>query len=388
MLLKYKLIISLFFISHFFYAQEHSQKIYGEGISVGHIDTLYSEILTEEREILIYLPESVKYEDHKREKYPVIYLLDGRSNFLQVVSLLKQYAEKNGTKILPEMIIVGISNKNHQKRQFDYSPTQAGNPENYGGGDRFLRFIKEELFLHIESDYPAAKESRTFIGHSFGGVAILNALSRHPEMFKNYLAIDSSIWFDGELFLNDPEFNLTGKDLSEKNIFVGIANTATYGSTLESIKTDTIGANRFVRHSLDLVAQIGDSPTRPNLNWKYYERETHGSVVFPAQLDALRFFFSWFEFKEERKYQGKYNVPDMKEETFANLTERHFEKVSEELGYNFYPTAPWLLSNYEMLLNYHQLPQQAQELLQLSEKYYPENKEIALRLNNFGSKED
>lgn len=358
------------------HAQEIEYKTSEKGINIGHIDTLYSRILNEKRELLIYLPESIKYSDYKRDKYPVLYLLDGRYNFLQMVALERQYAEKNDSKILPEMIIVGISNENHNKRQLDYSPTKSGSPDNSGRGDQFLEFIKDELFTYIESHYPAASQNRSIIGHSFGGVAVLNALSRHSDMFENYLLIDASLWYENELFLKDPEFNLINKNLAHKNLFIGIANTSQYGSTIETIYKDTISINKYVRHSLQLKDQLYKSETGPNLKWEYYENDTHGSSVFPAQLDALRFFYSWFEFKEERKYQGKYGLPESEEETFARLTEKHFKMVSKELGYEFYPTIPWLINSSDMLLNYQKLPNQAKELLLLSKKYYPENKQI------------
>lgn len=362
------------------YAQEIKYKTSDKGINIGHIDTIYSEILNEEREILIYLPESIKYDDYKREKYPVIYLLDGRYNFLQLVALERQYAEKNDTKILPEMIIVGISNENQNKRQLDYSPTKSGNPESYGRGDQFLEFVNNELFKYIENRYPASDQNRTIIGHSFGGVAVLNAISRHSDMFENYLMIDASLYFENELFLNDSEYSLKNKNLSNKNLFIGIANTSQYGSTLESIQKDTLSVNKYVRHSLELKDQLNTSSNGPNLEWKYYENDSHGSTVFPAQLDALRFFYSWFEFKEERKYQGKYELPTSEEESFSRLTEKHFKIVSDELGYDFYPTVPWLINSSDMLLNYHKLPNQAKELLYLSKKYYPKNEQIEKKL--------
>ncbi|WP_083634202.1 alpha/beta hydrolase [Salegentibacter sp. T436] len=362
------------------YGQKIEYKTYEKGINIGHIDTINSKVLNESRELLIYLPESISYSEYKRVKYPVLYLLDGRYNFLELVALQRQYAEKNDTKILPEMIIVGISNKNHNKRGYDYSPTPAGNSERYGGGDHFLKFIKNELFTYIENRYPAASKNRTFIGHSFGGVAVLNALSRHSDMFENYVLIDASIWFDNELFLNDPEFTLKGKNLSDKNLFIGIANTSKYGSTLESIKNDTISANRYIRHSLELKNQVNESSTGPNLEWQYYENDTHGSSMFLTQLDALRFFYSWFEFKEEKKYQGKYDLPKAEEESFSSLTEKHFKMVSDKLGYDFYPTVPWLISNSDMLLNFHKVPEQAKDLLYLAKEYYPENKQIKDKL--------
>ncbi|MBQ0740066.1 alpha/beta hydrolase, partial [Aquimarina celericrescens] len=122
------------------------------------------------------LPESFKNPHRKRNKYPVVYLLDGVYNFVPFVGMLKQYSEMNDTKILPEMIVVGIPNINFKSRMMDFSPTTDGNPEQYGGGDKFLSFIKKELFPYIEENY-SGSNNRTIIGHSFGGLVVMNALT-------------------------------------------------------------------------------------------------------------------------------------------------------------------------------------------------------------------
>jgi len=240
------------------------------GIKIGLSDTINSKILNQKRELVIYIPESAKDPNRKREKYPVVYLLDGDYNFFPFVGMLMQYSEMNDTKILPEMIVVGIPNIDNNSRMMDFSPTTAGNSEEYGGGNIFLEFMQTELFPYIEQNY-SGSQNRTIIGHSFGGLVVMNALATKPEMFTNYLLIDGSLYFDDELFLNDPNYSLKGKDLKNKNLFIGIANTATYGSDLESIKNDTIGANKYVRYSLKLVDQIDNLDTDLKMQWKYYE---------------------------------------------------------------------------------------------------------------------
>src|SRR5690606_25375925 len=129
-----------------------------------------------------------------------------------------------------------------------------------------------------------------------------------------------------------------------------IANTATYGSDLESIKRDTIGANKYVRYSLQLIDQIKSLNTGLNMDWKYYENDTHGSTAFLTQMDGFRFFYSWFEFKKEQNYRSKYFVSHIDEDRFVNLTKYHFENVSDKLGYAFKPDQVWL-SNYAGSLN-------------------------------------
>ena len=377
-----KILIIILFINLFSCGQDEKQEKAhnlnlkpADGIQIGLIDTIYSKILNQKRELVIYIPESAKDPNRKREKYPVVYLLDGDYNFVPFVGMLKQFSEMNDTKILPEMIVVGIPNIDFNSRMMDYSPTTAGNPEQYGGGNKFLEFMQTELFPYIEQNY-SGSQNRTIVGHSFGGLVVMHALTNHQEMFTNYLLIDGSLYFDNELFLKNPSYSLKGKNLKNKNLFIGIANTATYGSTLESIKNDTIGANKYVRHSLNLIDQIESLDTDLNLEWKYYENDTHGSSAYLAQMEGFRFFYSWFEFKEEHKYRSKNFIPKTLDDHFANLTKAHFKLVSQNLGYDFKPDEQWVSDNAEMLLNYHKLPKQALENYELNQEYYPNSPNV------------
>ncbi len=361
---------------------ERDNQTLKKGIEVGLIDSLYSKILDQERKLVIYLPESAKSSKRRRNQYPVVYLLDGDYNFVSFVGMLKRYSEMNDTKILPEMIVVGIESIDSNSRMMDFSPTPEGNPEQFGGGDKFLEFIKTELFPYVEQNYFGSK-NRTIIGHSFGGLAVMNALTNHPEMFNNYLLIDGSLYFDNNLFLSNPKYKIEGKELKYKNLYVAIANTATYQTDLESIKKDTIRANRYVRHSLKLVEQINSSNTNLNMKWKYYENDTHGSTAFLGEVDGLRFFYSWFEFKAEHKYRTKYFIPQVPKDRFANLVKTHFDSVSKRIGYSFYPDEEWISSNAYMLLNYHKQPNQAREVFELNKEYYPESATVYKDLGDF-----
>ncbi|WP_373518800.1 alpha/beta hydrolase-fold protein [Pricia sp.] len=357
-------------------------RIADNGIQVGQFETIHSDILNQDRELVIYLPESAKDPNRKRKQYPVVYLLDAEYNFLAFVAMLRQYSELNETKILPEMIVVGVENMDNNSRHMDFSPTTEGKPEQYGGGNKFLEFMRSELFPYIEQNYPGA-QNRTIVGHSFGGLVVMNALTKLQEMFANYLLIDGSLYFDDELFLNNPDYGLKGKNLKNKNLFIGIANTATYGSDLNSIKKDTIRANIYVRHSLKLVDQIKNSGSDLNMEWKYYENDTHGSTVYLSQMDGFRFFYSWFEFKDEHKYRGRGFIPKTIDDHFANLTKSHFELVSQKLGYDFKPDEQWVSDNANMLLNYHKLPTQALENYELNQEYYPNSPKVYKNLADF-----
>lgn len=352
------------------------------GIYIGEKITINSEVLNQNRELLIYLPNSYNDVNRKRNQYPVVYLLDGQDTFVPFIGMLKQYSENNDQKILPEMIVIGIPNIDNNSRMMDFSPTTDGKPERFGGGNKFLQFMKDELFPLVENSYSGSKH-RTIVGHSFGGLVVMNALSNHSEMFDNYLMIDGSLYFDNELFLKNKKYSLENKNFKDKNLFIGIANTATYGSSLESIKTDTISANKYVRYSLNLTNQIEDFKINLNSKSIYYKDDTHGSASFLSYKDGFRFFYSWFNFDKEFKYNSKYFIPNKDEDRLANLTKSHFDTVSKRLGYVFKPNKESVSGNAGMLLNWHKQPNQAEELYKLNVDYYPNDISVYKDLSDF-----
>ena len=174
-------------------------------IVIGQIDSVYSDILDESREIWVHMPESATNGTSNTTKYPVLYLLDGPGHFYSVTGMIKQLSSTNGNTIVPEMIIVAIPNTDRSR---DLTPTAvdfdffSGDSIQYssGGGNKFLDFMEDELIPHIEKTYPASPY-RTFVGHSFGGLSVINALISRQHLFNNYVAIDPSLWWDDQAFL-------------------------------------------------------------------------------------------------------------------------------------------------------------------------------------------
>lgn len=91
-------------------------------IVVGMKDHIFSDILQEEREIWVHLPESARNESNGTVKYPVLYLLDGTGHFYSVTGMIKQLSTTNGNTVSPEMIIVGIPNTDRTR---DLTPTHV-----------------------------------------------------------------------------------------------------------------------------------------------------------------------------------------------------------------------------------------------------------------------
>src|SRR4051794_10939598 len=175
----------LLFLPVFSFCQTPNQN--DNKISVGTRETIHSTILNENRELWVYVPPSAAAGNQSR--YPVMYLLDGPSFFYPVTSMA-QYLSIVGK--MPEMIIVGITNTDRAR---DFTPTHSiswsdGEQDtaalgSSGGGERFIAFIQNELMPHIDSIYKTAPY-RMFVGHSLGGLTVINSLINHPALFNSY----------------------------------------------------------------------------------------------------------------------------------------------------------------------------------------------------------
>jgi predicted alpha/beta superfamily hydrolase len=124
------------------------------------------------------------------KKYPVVYLMDSQWDFPLLAAL---YGEQYYDGFIPAVIIVGVTwGGEHPNpdslRVRDYTPTNDGMQKQSGGADKFLSFMKEELFPFIEKNYKVDANSRTLMGSSLGGLISMYALFSHPEMFTGYVA--------------------------------------------------------------------------------------------------------------------------------------------------------------------------------------------------------
>jgi len=119
-------------------------------LSIGKVATIKSIILNEKRILNIYMPDGY----NAKEKYPVIYLLDGSANedFLHIAGLVQFF---NLTFNMPKTIIVGIANVD-RKRDFIFPTKNAELNKKYptaGGSAKFIEFLEKELQPYIKANY-------------------------------------------------------------------------------------------------------------------------------------------------------------------------------------------------------------------------------------------
>ena len=89
-------------------------------IVIGKVDSVYSNILGEQRKVWVYVPSGFMGTNDSSTRFPVVYLLDGDSHFQSVVGVIQQLSEANGNSNFPQMIVVAIPNTDRTR---DLTPT-------------------------------------------------------------------------------------------------------------------------------------------------------------------------------------------------------------------------------------------------------------------------
>ncbi|HEY4327233.1 MAG TPA: alpha/beta hydrolase-fold protein [Mucilaginibacter sp.] len=321
-------------------ASANAQTVKNNLVVMGKVDSVHSKILNEKRKVWIYLPAGADDSLFARKRYPVVYLLDGDGHFASVTGMIQQLSEVNGNSICPGMIVVAIPNTNRTR---DLTPTntlldpQGKKTDDFkdsGGGEKFTEFIQKELMPHIDSAYSTAPY-KILIGHSFGGLMVVNTLVNHPDMFNAYVAIDPSMWWDGKKLLNQTREVLKQKKYYGKSLFLAIANTMPMGMDTMKVRTDTSGVTAHIR-SILLLKDVLKSNSADGLNfaYKYYGDDNHGSVPLIAEYDALHFLFKFYGLPND--FIPRLMDPLSKIDPAAEI-EAHYASVSKQMGYKVSP---------------------------------------------------
>lgn len=280
---------------------------------VADIFVIHSKILGEDRKLFIYNPDNVG--GNVLPAYPVLYLLE-ENDMPMVAGMVKYLSSYN--EQLPAMLVVGIDGAGERIR--DLTPTHSlydnlgkldPDPQSWlqpsGGGDKFLRFVREEVMPFVEQKYRTAP-FRILAGHSVGGLTAIHALATQPDLFNAYLAVSPSLWWDKGAYL-DRTIDRLPTSLSTKE-FLFVADSPEAGPF-------SIYMKRFLK--------AFEARKARGAPWShaYYPNETHGSIAAKAYYDGLRFLYP------------QWNVEDP--DRTAGSIKNHYRKMSDRLGYNVQP---------------------------------------------------
>ena len=321
-------------------------------IEIGEVDSLYSEILKESRELYVQMPDS--YDPDSKRKYPVLYLLDGAS-LMDAASTVYSYYWGG---FMPEMIIVGISNRENRDR--DLLESSAG----------FTNFLEKELIPYIENKYPVTTY-RTLIGHSFGGLFTINTLLNKTDLFDNYLAIDPSLDRNNQELVRLAKDAFVSRSFKGKSLFISLGgqlHMQDYDITIENVMNDTSESTLFARSNIEFTRLAEANPQNDlNIMWKYYPQDLHGTVPLPSIMDGLIFLFTWFQME----HTDKFNNPDTPVDELVKVVRHRAKKLEAHFGYFVPPYDEELLN----MLGYMSLdmgyPERSLAFFLMGIEYFP-----------------
>jgi len=225
-------------------AEEHATKEHGKPIeySFGHQYQLQSEILGEDRQLLIYVPEEYK---SSNKKFPVVYVLEGDTHYKHATISVEKI-QKSGW--MPASIIVAITdNKNTNTR--DYRNER----------EKFLQFINEEVQPFVGKNF-RVNGYKTLFGHAMSGRFVLETFIKTPDEFDNYISANP--------------YGLKGlisefEDLLSKNQALDQSLYFTMGTVLDNGSYNVDPAEE--------LAKLLKNKAPKSLQWTYEYLPLHGS---------------------------------------------------------------------------------------------------------------
>jgi len=282
---------------------------FGQDYATGNRITIKSEVLGEERVILVRTPPGYERDG---QRYPVLYLTDGNAHLGHTASTI-EFLSRNGR--MPELIVVAITNTDRTR---DLTPTNASmwRPDgteaklpSSGGADKFLKFIETELFPKIEKGY-RTEPYRVFAGHSFGGLFAIHAFLARPEAFNAYVAVSPTMHWDNHLLSRKAEEFFKDRKELNRTLYFTLANEGG-------------GA----REDFDRFKSILGKNKPKGFEWgsMLMEDEDHGSVVMPSHYQGLRKVFEGWQITADIATGG------------ASAVESHYKKLSAKFGYAILP---------------------------------------------------
>jgi predicted alpha/beta superfamily hydrolase len=308
-----------------------------EDIIIGKHIKLYSDILKEERSVLIHLPTGY---EKSQENYPVLYVLDGGS--VPSFSIVTGTVERMAYETIPNMIVVGIGNTDRDRDMF---PMQLENSRTRGGADNFIDFFLMELIPYVDKNY-RVENFRILSGTSNSAFFTIYVLLKKPNLFSSYVASSPTRleWFDDPVYKKLDELKKKNESLN-KTLYL-IYGENDYRSIIKAIP-------KFKR--------IIEENTPDEFKWEVELIKNEGHVPSNSVFKGLQFVFSGWKYPREK----------LKETTFREVN-LYYSQLAEKYGLDAKISKMVLLNLGSDLVRKNKI-NEALEVYQLNIKLYPGN---------------
>lgn len=309
-----------------------------EPICIGDSVTIRSSVLGEDRPVFIHLPAGY---ERSAARYPVLYVLDGAAHWTYA-SAMADFFAANG--MAPPMIVVGIPNTDRER---DLTPMKAADRPHSGGGAAFLKFLREELFPHVEKNY-RTQPYRILFGHSLAGMFAVHTLLTAPEVFQAHIAASPWLIYADDLVLKKADDLLAKRMLPNAFLYM------------------TVGDEPEVLPAMKAFKQWLERKNIPGLRWEMENltKDTHGSLTLKTMYAGL-----------EKLYAG-WILPRAKALKGSAAIEEHYAGLSKVFGYEVRPLEAVVNQAGYLLLLQEKDAEKAIEVFRLNVRLHPDSANV------------
>ncbi len=271
----------------------------GDPVSIGTFRQLHSDVLGEDRLLLVCLPRG--YEESSMS-YPVLFVLYGgqiRGYFAEAVHVVDRLSEEGS---IPKMIVVGVANV---ERYRDLSPVgRRGRPS---GIEPFSRFVVEELIPYVESEC-RTKDSRVLMGPQAGAAFGLYTLAKRQGLFNAFIIENP--------FRSPPVYNVL-MPLMEELVDKGLPSF-TFLQITCSDREGYLDKTQEIEYMRRFEKMVADKKPQ-NLTLVTHYIEKNEDFLPPLRLkEGLRELFREYRFPDSREVRALADITAY----YAALSER------------------------------------------------------------------
>jgi len=161
-----------------------------------------SQHLEDQRRITVWLPP--QYRSETQMKFPVAYFLDGQNVFdnQRAAFGVEWEADETAGQMATSptarpVILVAIDNSKNRISEYTFAADSISGRTTGGDGEQFLKFITDELKPRIDQEFRTLRspDSTALIGSSLGGLFVLHALHKRPDIFGKGVAMSPSLFW-------------------------------------------------------------------------------------------------------------------------------------------------------------------------------------------------
>jgi len=274
----------------------------GDPVLIGTFRQLHSDVLDEDRLLVVCLPRD--YEESSMS-YPALFVLYGdqiRGYFAEAVHVVDRLSEEGS---IPKMIVVGVAKV---ERYRDLSPVgRRGRPS---GIEPFSRFVAEELIPYVESEY-RTKNYRVLMGPQAGAAFGLYVLAKRQSLFHAFIIENP--------FRSPPVHDVLMATMGE--LMDDGLPSSTFLQITCSDREGHLDKTEEIEYMRRFEKMIADkSPHNLTLVAHYIEKNE--DFIPPLRLkDGLRELFREYRFPDNREVRG-----------LADIT-AHYAVLSERFGF-------------------------------------------------------